>query len=37
MPGERAIALGWDGHFSAIAIAPGLELARRLAELGLGT
>ncbi len=37
MPGERAIALRWDGQFSAIAIAPDLELARRLAELGIGS
>jgi hypothetical protein len=35
MPGERAIALQWRGQFSAIAIAPDVDLARQLAEYAL--
>jgi len=35
MPGERAIALSWDGPFSVIAVAPELDLARQLAAFAL--
>ena len=35
MPGERAIALVWNGPLSTIAIAPTLEMARQLAEAAL--
>jgi hypothetical protein len=35
MPDERAIALAWAGLFSAIAIAPELDVAQELAERAL--